>query len=333
MWSTIKEGLGSMTNEHIGNRIRKLRQEKNLSQKEFANALGFNSPATVSAWENGKGQLSSDIIIAIAGYFGVSTDYLLVGHDRNDPEETLLRNLLKEVRIFEDLDWNGFRPLVFVVALTFLTMIIAVFKHAILEYVTLFLFVTWLVVFFVYSIKVLVSPFRPSKSVFIHDSKSYVYASSLSELVMKKRKRMQSLLIMSGAVLSLVNVVLTILLVPSFRIPLTGNLYVLFSLLSLAMMVYQYFRVGVLKGRDDRLDLKDFNAYASIDSHTIDLLLAGLTFMALFGYAILYAKDEQIVLLHTTIALLGLRFNVSLAIYALHRNLIETYAIKETLDR
>lgn len=321
-----------MTNEHIGERIRRLRHEKNLSQKQFANDLGFNSPATVSAWESGKAQLSSDIIIAIAGYFGVSTDYLLVGHRTDSTKDELLRNRLREIHIFENLEWKGRRSHVFVMVLTLLTIIVQVFKHVMIEYVTLVLFLCWLTVFFVYAIKVLVSPFRPTKSVFINDSKDYTYESSLSKDHIKKRHVLYLALIICGFVLSLVTIILTIMLTPSFKIPLTGNLYVLFSLLSLVMMVYQFYRMKPLNDHDSSLRLKRFNVYASIDSHTIDLLLTGMTFIALFGYVVLFAREEKMFIFHTTTALLGIRFLVSLTLYAHHRTLVSTYSIKETFD-
>ncbi|MFP4187719.1 MAG: helix-turn-helix domain-containing protein [Acholeplasmataceae bacterium] len=315
-----------MTNEQIGNRIRRLRQERNLSQKRFANELGFNSPSTVSAWENGKGQLSSDIIISIADYFGVSTDYLLVGHERNDADAEVLRERFKEIRVFADLTWNGLKPLVLVMVLTFLTVTAALFKPVLVEYVTLLLFLVWLVVFSVFSIRVLVSPFRPDRSVIIHESKSYVYVSSL----VKRRRSLRTALILAGAVLSLSIAILMIILSPSFRFPLTGNLYVLFSLIALGMMVYQLFRMKGLESGDDALDIARFNALASTDAHVIDILLTGLLFMAFFGYFILYAQDENTVLSVVTIALMGLRFDVSLVFYALHRRLIGTYRAKET---
>ena len=57
-------------------RLKELRKKKNMSQKEFG-ALWGASQNTVSNWENGNRELSMDLLISFAQYFGVSIDYLL----------------------------------------------------------------------------------------------------------------------------------------------------------------------------------------------------------------------------------------------------------------
>lgn len=58
------------------NRLKKLRQEKKLSQKELADYLGINEK-TISRWENGESTIKSDKVKALADHFGVSVGYLL----------------------------------------------------------------------------------------------------------------------------------------------------------------------------------------------------------------------------------------------------------------
>lgn len=57
-------------------RLRELRIEKNISRKQLAKDL-FVSERLVSYWENGQRECDFEKLIAIAKYFGVSTDYLL----------------------------------------------------------------------------------------------------------------------------------------------------------------------------------------------------------------------------------------------------------------
>ncbi len=57
-------------------RIKELRTSHGLTQVEFAKALSVSKQA-VSNWENNNIQPSIDMLIKIADYFGVSTDYLL----------------------------------------------------------------------------------------------------------------------------------------------------------------------------------------------------------------------------------------------------------------
>ena len=57
-------------------RIRELRGEKNITQKELAVAVGVFE-RTVSYWEQGKREGDFDTLIQLAQYFNITTDYLL----------------------------------------------------------------------------------------------------------------------------------------------------------------------------------------------------------------------------------------------------------------
>lgn len=59
----------------LGEKIKTLRKQKNISQEVFANYLGVSFQA-VSKWENGNTMPDVTIIPAIASFFGVSTDEL-----------------------------------------------------------------------------------------------------------------------------------------------------------------------------------------------------------------------------------------------------------------
>ena len=62
-------------------RLRELRKGRGLTQKELGGQTGL-AKAVVSKYETGMGYPSFDILIRIAQFFGVSTDYLL-GASRN----------------------------------------------------------------------------------------------------------------------------------------------------------------------------------------------------------------------------------------------------------
>lgn len=61
--------------QSIGQTIKKLRKEKNLTQEELAELLNVTSQA-VSKWENETGMPDISQILPLAGVFGVSTDVL-----------------------------------------------------------------------------------------------------------------------------------------------------------------------------------------------------------------------------------------------------------------
>ncbi|MBQ0167548.1 MAG: helix-turn-helix transcriptional regulator [Treponema sp.] len=56
--------------------IRELRQNAGINQAELARALGVTKQS-VSNWENDNIMPSVEMLIKIAGYFNVTTDYLL----------------------------------------------------------------------------------------------------------------------------------------------------------------------------------------------------------------------------------------------------------------
>ena len=60
----------------IGEKIKKLREERGYSQHQLAEVLNV-SPGTLSKYENGKMQIPTDIIVNIADVFDVSVDYIL----------------------------------------------------------------------------------------------------------------------------------------------------------------------------------------------------------------------------------------------------------------
>lgn len=58
------------------NRLKELRQEKKLSQKELAENIGVHY-RTLQNWENGESQIKPEKAQLLADYFGVSVGYLL----------------------------------------------------------------------------------------------------------------------------------------------------------------------------------------------------------------------------------------------------------------
>ena len=57
-------------------RLRKLRQERNISQLKLALDLNMNQN-TISRYENLEREADYETLIKLADYFGVSIDYLL----------------------------------------------------------------------------------------------------------------------------------------------------------------------------------------------------------------------------------------------------------------
>ena len=60
----------------IGDRLKKLRQEKGLSQSELGKLIGIGK-SSISCYEKEIRNPNLDVIMALVKIFGVSADYLL----------------------------------------------------------------------------------------------------------------------------------------------------------------------------------------------------------------------------------------------------------------
>ena len=68
----------------MGERLRYLRKEKNISQQDIAAFLHIKQN-TYSQYENGKRQLPIEILISLARFYNVSTDFIFGLTDNEDP--------------------------------------------------------------------------------------------------------------------------------------------------------------------------------------------------------------------------------------------------------
>lgn len=62
--------------EVFAKRLKELRQDRGLSQKQLAKELGFPQ-SSIGYWESGERTPVASAIITLSRYFGVTTDYLL----------------------------------------------------------------------------------------------------------------------------------------------------------------------------------------------------------------------------------------------------------------
>ena len=70
------------------NRIKQLRNEKNINQDVLAKLLGLEI-AGISKLETGRVPLKDEYIVKLAEYFGVSTDYILGKSDNRNSDVTI----------------------------------------------------------------------------------------------------------------------------------------------------------------------------------------------------------------------------------------------------
>ena len=90
------------------NNIKKLRQEKGLTQNELANIFELDQ-TTVSKWELGKAFPDTQMLIKLSSYFDVSTDYLLGISQLFYPDK--IKNQMPDLSTEEQLLIDTFRTL------------------------------------------------------------------------------------------------------------------------------------------------------------------------------------------------------------------------------
>ena len=62
--------------ENFGERLKELRLERGITQKELANEIG-NAQSAIVYWEANKQEPTISALKKLCNYFGVSADYLI----------------------------------------------------------------------------------------------------------------------------------------------------------------------------------------------------------------------------------------------------------------
>ncbi|AJI22721.1 helix-turn-helix transcriptional regulator [Priestia megaterium] len=88
----------------LGDRMRSLRESKELTQKQLADKLGIPNQ-NVSNYERGFRQPDYDTLQKIASFFEVSIDYLITGNEYRVSSDEMWKELLdpKTELFFKDL--------------------------------------------------------------------------------------------------------------------------------------------------------------------------------------------------------------------------------------
>lgn len=94
-----------MEKQTIGQRIRALRRAKKMTQAQLAKVAGVSSPA-VTEWEKDSYLPKAASLEAMANLFQVTTEHLLTGEGRTEPENKIISNVAKvNARMAPVLSW------------------------------------------------------------------------------------------------------------------------------------------------------------------------------------------------------------------------------------
>jgi transcriptional regulator with XRE-family HTH domain len=76
-YNKLEKSLGVLLLATLNERIKALRIEKELSQDDLAKILEVKNRSTLAGWESGRVAPDHEMIIKMANFFNVSTDYIL----------------------------------------------------------------------------------------------------------------------------------------------------------------------------------------------------------------------------------------------------------------
>ena len=82
----------------LGARIAALRRQRGMSQAELAAALRISSSA-VGMYEQGRREPSAQMLVTLAEFFDVTTDYLLTGKCLTQQEQQAASQLLENMLV------------------------------------------------------------------------------------------------------------------------------------------------------------------------------------------------------------------------------------------
>jgi len=83
-FTVLQKTIGGHTKMTISERIFSLLEQQNKKQGDLAKQIGVR-PATISDWKAKRTSPASDLLEAIAAFFGVSIDYLVTGREPQQP--------------------------------------------------------------------------------------------------------------------------------------------------------------------------------------------------------------------------------------------------------
>lgn len=87
--------------EYLGDRLKSLRTERRQTVQEVADAVGMTR-SYLSGIENGHDNPGREFLVALANYYGVSTDWLMTGEGSREPGRIPLT--VRAVRLIRTLE-------------------------------------------------------------------------------------------------------------------------------------------------------------------------------------------------------------------------------------
>lgn len=102
----------SENKNQLGRRLKKLRKNKKLTQKELANYINV-SATSIGAYETGIRTPRSEKIKKLAEFFNVSSDYLLGNSDKKKKVEDIIKTISEDDKMYDVLMYIETHPIIY----------------------------------------------------------------------------------------------------------------------------------------------------------------------------------------------------------------------------
>lgn len=96
-----------MNQQKVGIFLKKLRNEKSVTQTELAEILGVSN-RSISRWENGTTMPDFDLLIELAKYYEVEVGEILDGERRADSMDAKTEELMLKIADYNNVERNFF---------------------------------------------------------------------------------------------------------------------------------------------------------------------------------------------------------------------------------
>lgn len=96
-----------MNQQKVGLFLKKLRNEKSLTQSELAEMLGVSN-RSISRWENGTTMPDFDLLIELAKYYDVEIGEMLDGERRTDNMDAKTEELMLKIADYNNVEKDFF---------------------------------------------------------------------------------------------------------------------------------------------------------------------------------------------------------------------------------
>ena len=83
----------------FGNRLKKVRTNRNLTQKQLAESIGVNQKQ-YQHWERDRAEPSFDKLQKLSYVLGINIEWLLFGNGKAVPKEKKISDLLSRIQLF-----------------------------------------------------------------------------------------------------------------------------------------------------------------------------------------------------------------------------------------